>query len=206
MIKNKIKNIIFDWDGTLLDSLNSLYETVNDIFKELRVKPISIAEFRADYELPYMKFYRRYTDAPQETIDDLFKKIRPKYKAELFPGVRETLKYLKEQKVNMLILSATPQSTLEDELRDLKIDFYFRDVYGSSPDKVKALPRIIAENNLNLNETAYVGDLVFDIEAGKKAGVKTIAVLCGQDPAFKLLAKAPDEKINSIRELEGFVK
>lgn len=55
-----IKNIIFDWSGTLSDDLTPVYKVAMIIFDHWNTKRTSKEEFRREFRLPYMKFYNKY--------------------------------------------------------------------------------------------------------------------------------------------------
>lgn len=70
-----IKNIIFDWSGTLSNDILLVYEAVMIVFGRFGKKRISFDEFRREFELPYMEFYKKYKiRVSKEEIDELYHK------------------------------------------------------------------------------------------------------------------------------------
>ena len=70
-----IKNIIFDWSGTLSDDLVSVYTAVMEIFKKLGLEGLTLEEFKEEFTLPYMKFYRKFKiDVDKEELQKLYAK------------------------------------------------------------------------------------------------------------------------------------
>ena len=55
-----IKNIIFDWSGTISDDFTPVYQASTLVFKKLGREPISIEEFKREFALPYMLFWNKY--------------------------------------------------------------------------------------------------------------------------------------------------
>ena len=64
-----IRNCIFDWSGTLVDDLPAVWEASNSVFQRAGVAPLSLAEFRAEFSLPFKPFYDRYV--PQVPLEQL---------------------------------------------------------------------------------------------------------------------------------------
>jgi len=55
-----IKNIIFDWSGTLSDDLIPVYTATMNIFKKIGLKKIPLNKYRTEFRLPYMTFYHKF--------------------------------------------------------------------------------------------------------------------------------------------------
>jgi phosphoglycolate phosphatase len=55
-----IRNVIFDWSGTLVDDLPAVWRATNHVFRNAGVPEITLDEFRAEFCLPFTKFYDRY--------------------------------------------------------------------------------------------------------------------------------------------------
>ncbi len=79
-----------------------------------------------------------------------------------------------------------PQTNLEKELRHHKISKYFIVAKGSVYDKENEIKNLLKNFSFDKEETAYVGDMSYDIKVGKKVGVKTIAVCWGYENEKKL--------------------
>ena len=73
-------------------------------------------------------------------------------------------------------------------------------------DKVETILGIMKRNGFEVEETAYVGDMTHDIDAGKKAKVITIAVSWGYQPREKLSKENPNFLIKDLEELKGIIE
>lgn len=202
-----IKNVIFDWSGTLMDDVIFSYNATMKVFEKIGLEKITLEEFKKEFVLPYMDFYKKFKkNADKKIIDDIFnREIGLINKSKLFPEVREILDFLKRKKIKMVILSSYHQEGLEKEIKDNDLQNFFADVNGGVHDKVSAISEIIQRNNLRPEETVCVGDMTHDIDAGKKANLITVAVLCGYQSKDKLLQKDPDFLIDSLKELKGII-
>lgn len=203
----KIKNIIFDWSGTLLDDFKMTYGVTRQTIKKLSGHSLSVQEYRDTFQIPVAPFYRRYLKkscAMKEINDLYFHQLSKKIShARLFEEVPAILRKAHELKMNVSILSTVDQSLLEDMVQAFGLSPYVSQVIGGIKDKVKSLPSVCREYKLKINETLMVGDLVHDIKAAQKAGVMSGAFLCGYQEPSKLLALSPDLVWHDHR---GFLK
>jgi len=199
-----IKNIIFDWSGTLSDDLTPAYNASMIMFKRLGHEGISLEEYKREFTLPYMKFWNKYfpklSKAEENRLygEAIYQVEEPK----AYEGVRDVIERLNFLGINMIILSSQLQEKLELEVECYGLSGYFKVVHGDVHDKTEVIDEILKRNNFSLKQTVYVGDMTHDIEAGKKAGVKTIAIIWGYQDEVKLKKANPDYIINHIFELE----
>ncbi|MCG2689819.1 HAD family hydrolase [Candidatus Parcubacteria bacterium] len=202
-----IRNLILDHCGTLVDDLYLVYKVAMFIFEELGLKTISQERFKRESEIPYMKFYGKFTNVPKSEIDKLFVQgleiLEPNIEVSLFPGIEDMLNFLDMEGIELAVLSSFMQKNLEFNLKRFGIETYFKKrIVGDADDKVEGLKQLLAENNFKSEETAYVGDMVYDIIAGKEAGLgMTIAVLWGFDSKEKLIEANPDDLIESPNDI-----
>jgi len=202
-----IKNIIFDWSGTLSDDFSPVYKASKLVFQKLGHPGLTEQEFKSEFQLPVIKFYKQYfPDLTRETSFDLFiEEFNKQDKPIIYKGVRELIEVLYNKGINMIILSSHPQPNIEQEAKDYQIFPYLKQIYGGVIDKTQAIQNILINNNFKSNETAFVGDMIHDIEAGKEGKVKTIAITWGYDSPEKLKTANPDFIIKSIEEIESII-
>lgn len=202
-----IKNVIFDWSGTLSDDLVSVYTAVMEIFKKLGLEVLTLEEFKKEFTLPYMKFYRKFEkNVSKEELQELYsREIELVDKPKPFPEAREILEFLKQREIKMVLLSVYLRKQLNEEIEHYKFQNFFADVNGSIYDKTEVVIKIMQKNNFKCEETIFVGDMTHDVDAGKKAGVKTVAISQGYQSKEKLLEKNPDFLIENLRELKDIV-
>lgn len=203
-----IKNIIFDWSGTLSDDFTPVYQASMLIFKKLGKKPISMEEFRREFTLPYMVFWKKYfPEHTKEKQDKLYiKAINQVDDSRLYNGVKKELEKLKSLGVNMIIISSHPHNKLMSEANNYEIRSFFKEISGSIHDKTEAIVEILQRNNFNHDETMYIGDMTHDIDAGKKAKVKTVALGWGYQSEEVLRNSNPDHYISNISNLDQLLE
>lgn len=200
------KNVIFDWSGVVKDAVLHLDWVVNKMFQNLGGKQITIEEIRENWEQPYMKFWNKYY--PEMTLEEeqkvyyeaITNKDCPEAKA--YPGVVDLIKKLKESGVSMVILSSDPPETIFPEMKKFGLENIFDEAVVKIHDKSDGIEGLIERNNFKKEETVFIGDSNHEVEVGKKAGIKTIAVTWGFSTEKNLKATNPDYLVHNIKELE----
>ena len=102
----------------------------------------------------------------------------------------------------MAILSSHPHKKLKMEIKNYGFSKLFVDINGSVHDKTKTIIEIMKKNKFIPDETVCIGDMIHDIEAGKKAGVITIAVSWGYQTKTQLMSAKPNYIVNDFVELK----
>ncbi|MBW2992339.1 HAD family hydrolase [Candidatus Woesearchaeota archaeon] len=196
-----IKNIIFDWNGTLVDDFKPVVNVVNNVLKHHSKEEVSAEFLRENYEADPMDFYKMFNiKMSRETMLNLLSKFMSEETLPLVDdSVKQTVNELNSKNINLFIISSCPKDTLLNEIKRSGLSEIFpsEKILGGSKDK----PALINSLNLNPEETAIVGDTHVDIEAGKQSKIKTIAYLKGYQSEEKLKEHNPDYTINHLKEL-----
>lgn len=202
-----IKNIIFDWSGTLMDNTNEFYKVVSYMFAKLGREMISFEQFRREFNIPYMNFYNKYF--PSLTIErekELYNEgCSLRKPTSCFLGVKETLEHLHHKNVKLLILSSDPYSRLISEVKNHGLSNLFIEIVTDIDEKDKGLKKLMIKHNFNPKETVHVGDTSGDVEAGKVNGMKTVAITWGIQTRDKLKEAQPDFLIDDVLELKSLL-
>ena len=204
-------NLIFDWSGTLSDDFNSVYDSVMTVMDSLVGKRISKEEFKEKFTLPYMNFFwdNYNKNIKKEDCDKIFtKSINEASKPKPYTGVVKTLKilHLKPFKCKMIIVSSHKTPNLLQEAEEYGVKQYFQEINGDVYDKTLAIEKIIIRNKFKVSETCFIGDMTHDIDAGRAAKVKTIAVDWGYQSRDVLKKHNPDYIVSSFNELIDLLK
>jgi len=185
-----INLIILDLDGTLADTACDMADAVNEVIRPFGAPPISLEETRAAMgggEKAFMEKLSGYAEAGLDLgrfRQDFARAYAARLvaKTRLYPGVKATLGKL--TCLPMAILSNRRKTSIVPLLDRLGLLPLFREVIGSdsgvgtkpSPDPVLHLLRQFGSEP---DGAIMVGDCVHDIDAGRAAGVKTVAVTYG---------------------------
>jgi len=184
-----IRNIILDWSGTVVDDLGAVVQATNDVFREFGRAEISREAFRSEFALPLSRFYGRFLPGvPLERIEEIYHRQFQVRRGEvgLLPGVAEFLEFCRGSHRSLYGISTMYGHHFNEQARRLDIQDYFLRVYVEVIDKEAEIKRVLAENHLVPQETAFVGDMAHDIEAAKKCGILSVGILTGFDSVDKL--------------------
>ena len=204
-----IKLIMFDLDGTLVDTSKDITNALNYAIKPYGLKDLTVEDtIKMIGEGITRLIEKVLSDEKSQWRDEVIKRFLAYYSEHLidyssvYPYVRETLEKLNGYRKAVISNKKEYLSMkLLDKLGLLK---YFNLVIGSdttSERKPSPIPVIHVFTRLGIDpdESIIVGDSNYDIEAGKKAGIKTVAVTYGYRERHYL--KEADYIIDNIKDL-----
>jgi len=212
------KLIVFDYDGTIVQTLDVFKESLKELIRKLGFKPGDFSKGEFEYMakrtpkiwLPKILSKKPENNRPDPSyVLEVFKRIYAENHLKLIKpvsGIYEVLSKLKKRGYTLVLTTGRVlvSKHVKEELRHLGLDKYFDLVYvPNSSDKVKTLSTIV--KIFNTKECIIVGDSVDDIEAGKLLGLKTVAVLYGFTEKDELLKHKPDFVIENIEELLNII-
>ncbi len=188
---NKITTIIFDMDGTVLNTLDDLTDAVNHVFSQFDLPARSSED--------YIKFfgngigYAMKCAAPEGTPDSLFDEMIPVFreyydkhcldKTRPYDGILELMSTLKEKGYKMAIVSNKIDSAVK-ELNDRFFSEYVAVAIGEKPGikRKPAADTVLAaldELGASRSEAVYIGDSEVDLQIAMNSGLSCISVLWG---------------------------
>lgn len=211
------RTVIFDLDGTLLNTLEDLRDSVNEILRRHGYPERSLAEIRSFVGNGAINLIRRALPAgsPQEEAENCLKEYSAYYfehsriRTCPYEGVSDLLKELKDRDISLAVVSNKGEETVKD-----LCDSYFPgcitaaigDLPGfqkkPAPDNVlRAMSRLHAAGGTTL----YVGDSEVDIETAKNCGLRSVLVSWGFRDKELLRECGAQDIIDSPLELLRFL-
>ncbi|MFP4091803.1 MAG: HAD-IA family hydrolase [Cyclobacteriaceae bacterium] len=197
--------LIFDFDGTIADSLHRLLEISNSFAEEygyLQVSKEDIPRFR---EKTAMEAFRELK-VPLLKVPLIVRRVRKAFRQEAhlacpYSDMQAVLPGL-SRRYRLGILTSNSALNVRSFLRQHQLE-YFDFIYTSGRllGKSRVLHRIMKEKNLLANEIMFVGDEIRDVEAARKAGIEVIAVSWGANTKKALLSAGPTYLIQNAAEL-----
>lgn len=187
----KIRSILFDLDGTLVDSLEDLTDAVNHVRQEFALSPLSSADVRQLVGKGARNLVSRaLPDCGGPEIEralQLFLDYNAGHivdKSRLYPGVPEMLEILRTKGVRLAVISNKNESLSRLILHWLGIGHYFEFITGGDTfpeNKPSPLPLLetLKVMQTKADECLMVGDSVNDIQAGNRAGIATVGCSWG---------------------------
>lgn len=208
--------LIFDLDGTLIDSKRDLADSVNAMRLHLGEPPLADETVYSYVGNGAPVLVRRVLpDRPEEEIQRGLGYFLEYYRdhmldaTTLYPGVREALDELLAGNVKMAVLTNKPVRFSEHLIKGLGLDGHFFRIYGgNSFEEKKPHPKgielLMEESGIGRAQTIMVGDSAVDIMTARNAQVRACGVSWGFQP--ETFADAPpDFVIDNMNELVGMV-
>jgi len=203
--------VLFDWDGTLLDSFAADAAAYVSMFTALGIR-WGEREFARHYSPNWHRVYRaaRIPRTKWEMADRLWMRAYKLQNPALLPGVRATLRKL-QRRFRLGVVSSGSGWRVRSQLREMKLRRYFpvcvcgEDTLRRKPNPAPlklALRRLCARPQ----ETIYVGDAAEDMQMARRAGVRAIGVLGPFPTAARLRAEHPEAVLSSICDLPGYLR
>ena len=202
-MNGKIQNFIFDWSGVISDDFHHVYRTYLRIFEHYNKPSMTVEEFKKRFRLPYMEFCREYLKIDREKeMGDIFKKyyVEENCIPETISGSEKALQELVNRNKTLIVLSSHSFVSLEAR-RFFPGKEYFSKIYEDIPDKEEAIGSVMSEMRFDPEQTVYIGDMIHDVKAGKKAKIKTAVVLTGYQPREMLEKEDPDYVLKDLAEI-----
>jgi phosphoglycolate phosphatase len=213
----KVKAIIFDLDGTLVDSRAAYLEATEiamDAMGQKRVDPRTVTEIprRLEQDQPINDLIM---GADSEKFKDIY--LRAYYQATMrktrtFPNIACTLEKLSSRaKLAVTTRRDISKAEAERELRKLGLAKYVQKIL-TSQDTMKpkpspeALIKCAKHLGVRIQDCVVVGDSVVDVKAGKNAGAHTVAVLTGIFTRKELESEKPDLVLKDVNALPEFLE
>jgi phosphoglycolate phosphatase len=201
------KVVIFDFDGTIADTIQEGVRLYNEFAPKYGLKPIT-PENMTNLRSRQPREGLRELGIPMYKMAFLASKMRTAIRAgiaqaQTFPGMIEVLRELKVRGYHLIIASSNSVDNIRLFLRNNTMEGYFEQIHSGTAifGKAKQLNQIIKEYGYNREDVYYIGDEVRDIEAAKTARLKSVAVTWGMNDNVALGVLLPEHIINKPEEL-----
>ena len=206
----KYKNIIWDWNGTLLNDVDICIEAMNILLKNRGLRQLSRKEYKDVFTFPVRDYYKAIGfdfnneefEKPAIEFINNYKKLSDK--AELHNGVVEVLKKAENLNINQYILSAMEHNSLIKMLDDFGISYIFKKISGIdnhyAQSKIEQGRKLISDLKSVKTDTVMIGDTLHDAEVAEALGIDCILTANGHQ-SFERLNKNGNTVISSLEEL-----
>jgi phosphoglycolate phosphatase len=200
------KYLIFDFDGTLADTLAFSVKSALKINRKLNLlndEKVNVEKFRSmdsfdfikELEIPKLKllfFLFKYQRRLVKEIDNI----------ETFDGLPEALNDLKNMEVQLGIVTSNSRKNVKKFLKNNNLE-YFDFIYSSLDyfNKSRMLEKAMKKYGMEKEKVIYIGDEVRDIRAAKEAGIKVASVAWGYNFESILTEYNPDFVVSRTKDL-----
>ncbi|MBD6616599.1 HAD-IA family hydrolase [Komarekiella sp. 'clone 1'] len=206
------KVIIFDFDGTIADTVDALVSIANRLAVDFGYKQITPEQLSFLKNLTSREIIK-YSGVSLLKIPFLVKKVKAELKNKIpelkpIPGIQEALIELQTEGYKLGIITSNSQDNVIQFLTINNLDHLFDFIYSGITifGKTTIINNVLRQKQLKPQEVIYVGDETRDIEASKKANIQVIAVTWGFNSLEVLAKQKPNFLIRQPRELLEVIK
>jgi phosphoglycolate phosphatase len=220
---NKIRAVIFDLDGTLLNTIEDIGNAVNTALLEIGISPYSMAQYKYFVGDGVVELINRAL-APHPEKRHLHGRTLERYLAEYaihqhdftrpYPGIVPLLEELTRRHISVNVLSNKPHHATLSVIRHFFPTTHFQVVYGKMPEykpkpDTKALEQMIAILGVSKSEILYVGDTATDMITAKNGGLTAVGCTWGfrlqdeiEEAGSDYIVHHPDAVLSLIDAIE----
>ncbi|MEO1131676.1 MAG: HAD hydrolase-like protein [Cyanobacteria bacterium J06639_1] len=199
--------VLFDFDGTLADTLDTVVEIANRLAAEFGYEPVTRAELEELQRLDAGEILRRSRVSILK-IPALIRRLRAELHQELphlhpIPGIEAALQNLHAEGHVLGVLTSNSLENVTAFLDARHLASYFSFVHSGLTlfGKGRIMRRLLVRYELSPERTIYVGDEIRDIEAARFARASSIAVSWGFNARERLAKSSPDRLVDRPEEL-----
>ena len=195
-IRQELKSVIWDFNGTLIDDLDHIVRSVNVQLANRELPQLTKEYYRAIFGFPVEDYYRRVgfnleTESMADLSSEFFATYGPGLKdCLLHDGVIETLRRFESIKVRQFVLSAMEEDLLRSMIEHLGLSGYFEVVYGlahlEGDSKISRGRDLLRDFNIEASTTLLIGDTDHDAEVAEALGLSVALISKGHQSPERL--------------------
>jgi len=191
------QNIIWDWNGTLLDDVDLCVSTINSMLKKRNLKELTIESYREVFTFPVKDYYQKvgfnfekedWDIAAHEFIYAYLENVK---NCDLTRYAINTLEFFSKKGLQQTIISAMHHHELVKSVRHLEIEKYFNHIGGIEDHlaggKIENAKNHFKSKGIKAQNTLLIGDTLHDAEVAVELGCRCILVASGHQSHARLL-------------------
>ncbi len=215
-MNNSYQLLVFDWDGTLMDSARHITNCMQAAITDLQLEPRTDEQIRNIIGLGLNEAVQGlYASADAVLIQSLSEAFREhflyrdKTPSPLFDGAGEVLESLKLAGYQLAIATGKSRRGLDKVLRDTGLDEFFpvtrcADETFSKPHP-QMLDELLTDYHLPAAEAIMIGDSEYDLQMANNAGMDALAVSYGVHDLARLLEHNPQGYVHNVKEIPDWL-
>lgn len=191
--------VVWDWNGTLFDDVPVSIETINELLRRHGYPLLrDAADYHSKFQFPIIQYYRNlgidFDRTPFDAMAHEYMEIyhQKNVSCGLVAGAQQTLAGLQREGLSQVLLSASMQQHLEDQVGRFPIRPYFEQLLGISDiyakSKAHIAVRFFEASGIDPETAVFVGDSIHDYEVAAECGAACVLYTGGHQPAEKLAA------------------
>lgn len=207
--------IVFDWDGTLMDSTSHIVNCMQQAITQLSLPPLEDTAISHIIGLGLNEaIVALYPDASLETVEHLANTYRQTwlnnpYDSPLFDHAHNLIKRLSEQNYFLGVATGKSRRGLDKVLKSTNLESYFHATRCADECHSKPHPQMIEELinyfGVTAKETLMIGDTEYDLQMAHNAGADSLAISHGAHDITTLRACQPQAIVDNLQQVEHFL-
>lgn len=202
MAQNAHINIVWDWNGTLLDDVDLCVEIMGDMLARRGLPRLTRARYHDCFDFPVERYYRAvgidldregFEGPAREFIEAYYSRWR---ECRLHDGAEDALVLLSERGARQFVLSAAPHAWLAEAAEHYGVAVHFQGLRGRADHyasgKADLARQWMGEKNMDPARTLFVGDTAHDADVARAAGARCLLLETGHHPRARLRACGVD--------------
>lgn len=211
-MKGKITDVIWDWNGTIINDIELCTEIANWILEGHTGRQLSVSQYRSIFGFPIYDYYKKLgVDFEKESYENLTTKFISTYENRvdelvLHDGVFKVFQDLQSAGLQQHILTAAHIDMVHPKLELFGIKSFFNQVEGldnhEAASKVDRGVAMLEKMNFDLDKTVMIGDTDHDLEVAEALGIHCVLIANGHQSKDRLLKiHKPTHVLNDVTEL-----
>ena len=209
-----IKNIIWDWNGTIVDDAWVFVSVMNGLLSQQGLPQTSLKHYRKNFCFPIQEYWRGLGfDFTEDVFNELNANFIIQYEKKMFlPSIHKGLLRLfttiNKEKRQQFVLSASENSLLKKSIKHYNLQGVFKGVFGvdnlNAVGKESVGKELFSQYQLKPSETLLIGDTEYDYRVAKHLGCSVILVSHGHISHRRLL-KVGVPVVSSVQEIAKYL-
>lgn len=191
-----MNSILFDLDGTLIDSSIGIKTAFRYTFNQLKLPRLDDKHLSTFIGPPLETTFSQYFTSEKDithaiTTFRTYYNNKGVHQVSVYQHIPELLTSLQETGKHLFVTTSKNEPMAKLMLKEQKLDSYFDGIYGALPDryhKADVIRACLKEENIKQNSAIIIGDTAFDMIGAKKAGISSIGVTWGFGRELDLLS------------------
>ena len=214
MKKQGIKNIVWDWNGTIVNDAWLFVDIMNKVLKKNNLPSINLKKYKKNFCFPIEDYWSglgfNFTKQEFQKLNNFF--ISEYQKKMFVPLVHDNIvplfDLLKKAGVQQFVLSASEQKLLNQSVKHYKLNSFFSGVYGvdnlSARGKEHVGKTLLKKHSLGCEETLFIGDTEHDCSVAENLGCDVLLISHGHIDHAKLL-QTKKTVLKTVSNLKSFL-
>lgn len=186
--------IFWDWNGTVIDDVQTALDAVNQMLRERDYETIDLAYYRSLMDTPIIRFYEPIFDLekyPFDEIADEFQRLYREISPLPFAEIPEMFQRFQKEGRHQIVLSSSERTVIQEYAKQYDFLQYFDAILGAdnlyAESKVQRAVEYMQERRILPRESVLIGDTVHDYEVAAEMGIDCILLSCGHQAEADLL-------------------